>query len=144
MRTNRKAQLRALTVDEKLLLPYLERALLKTSETKLKLSDELITELNKSVDKIKLVGVDIRYVNGAMLRKMINHMRCNSTLPIISTSKGYYVSYEIEDINEMIISLTERAKSIEAAAEGLKYIINQKKLIDKLGDEFMSELDKKK
>jgi hypothetical protein len=145
MKTNRKPQTRTLTSDERLLLPYLEKFLLRTNKTKPKFNDELTDELNGVVERIKEeTTIEIVKINGARLRKMINHMRCNSTLPIISTSKGYYVSYEVEDINEMIISLSQRAEAIEAAANGLRYIMVQKKLTDTLGYDFMSELDKKK
>lgn len=145
MKTNRKPQLRTLTTDEKLLLPYLEKALLRTNKTKPKFNDELTEELNRVVERIKEeTSIDIVKINGARLRKMINHMRCNSTLPIISTSKGYYVSYDIEEIGAMILSLTMRADAIEAAAEGLRYIVQQKKLTEKIGEDFFSELDKKK
>ena len=145
MKKNRKPQVTPLTTDEKILLPYLEKFLLRTNKTKPKFNDELTEELNRVVERIKEeTSIDIVKVNGIRLRKMINHMRCNSILPIISTSKGYYVSYELEDIGEMIISLNQRAESIEAAASGLRYIVAQKKLTDDLGEDFMSELEKKK
>lgn len=144
MKTNRKPQLRTLTTDEKLLLPYLEKALLRTNKTKPKFNDELADDLNRVVERIKETGIDMPKINGARLRKMINYMRCNSQLPIISTSKGYYVSYDVEEIGAMIISLSQRAEAIEAAANGLRYILAQKKLTDDLGYDFMSELDKKK
>ena len=57
------------------------------------------------------------------LRKIVNYYRVNSILPIISTCKGYYVSYDPEDINEMIKSLNQRAKSILDCSEGLKIFI---------------------
>ena len=144
MKTNRKGQLRTLTTDEKLLLPYLEKALLRTNKTKPKFNDELTDDLNRVVERIKETGIDMPKINGARLRKMINYMRCNSSLPIISTSKGYYVSYDVEEIGAMITSLSQRAEAIEAAANGLRYIVAQKKLTDDLGYDFMSELDKKK
>jgi hypothetical protein len=145
MKTNRKPQTRTLTSDEKLLLPHLEKLLLRTNKTKPKFNDELTDDLNKVVERIKEeTSIEIVKINGARLRKMINHMRCNSTLPIISTSKGYYVSYDIEEIGAMILSLTMRADAIEAAAEGLRYIVQQKKLTEKIGEDFFSELDKKK
>jgi hypothetical protein len=57
------------------------------------------------------------------LRKIVNYYRVNSILPIISTCKGYYVSYDPEDINEMIKSLNQRAKSILDCSEGLKVFL---------------------
>jgi hypothetical protein len=70
-------------------------------------------------------------------------MRCNSLLPIISNSKGYYVSYNIEDIGEMIVSLTWRAEAIEAAATGLREIINQIRLEEKLDNSFLKGIEEK-
>lgn len=57
------------------------------------------------------------------LRKIVNYYRVNSILPIISYCKGYYVSYDPEDINEMIKSLNQRAKSILDCSEGLKVFL---------------------
>ena len=54
------------------------------------------------------------------LRKICNFIRIKKILPIISTHKGYYVSYNKEEISNQIKSLTERAEAILASAEGLK------------------------
>jgi len=139
----RKAQTKGLTTDERLLIPYLEKILLKTNKENPKYNDEIIKELNLIVDRIKDMNIDISRVSGIRLRKMINYMRCNSILPIISNSKGYYVSYNIEDIGEMIVSLTWRAEAIVAGANGLRQIINEIRLQDKLDDEFLKGLEEK-
>jgi hypothetical protein len=139
----RKAQTKRLTTDERLLIPYLEKILLRTNKENPKFNDEIIKELNLIVDKIKDMNIDISRVSGIRLRKMINYMRCNSLLPIISNSKGYYVSYNIEDIGEMIVSLTWRAEAIEAAATGLREIINQIRLEEKLDNSFLKGIEEK-
>ena len=54
------------------------------------------------------------------LRKMVNYIRSNSLLPVIATSKGYYVSYDEKEISEQIKSLQERANSISDCIFGLK------------------------
>lgn len=59
------------------------------------------------------------------LRKIINHYRVHGILPIISTSKGYYVSYDENEIEGMIISLTQRANSILEGCFGMQRILNQ-------------------
>jgi hypothetical protein len=64
-------------------------------------------------------------LTSARLRKIINFYRVNSILPVISTKKGYYVSYEEEDINNMIQSLTQRANSILDASFGLARILKR-------------------
>jgi hypothetical protein len=61
------------------------------------------------------------------LRKIINYYRVQGILPIISTSKGYHTSYEVEDIQHMITSLSQRANSILEACYGLQRIIEKQK-----------------
>lgn len=92
---------------------------LKTKETPV-LASVIIEGVNKRMNlETKL--------NDARLRKIINFYRVNSILPVISTSKGYYVSYEEEDLNNMIQSLTQRANSILDASFGLARILNKSK-----------------
>jgi hypothetical protein len=90
----------------------------------------IITQFSKSnpikcrdlVNRIKIHlasnGIDVRF-DEVRLRKLINHMRANSILPIIATSKGYFVSYNHDDVCSQIQSLVERANSIEGCAKGL-------------------------
>lgn len=59
------------------------------------------------------------------LRKIINHYRVNGILPIISTSKGYYVSYDENEIEGMVISLSQRANSILEACYGMQRILKE-------------------
>jgi len=61
------------------------------------------------------------------LRKIINYYRVQGILPIISTSKGYYTSYEVKDIEFMITSLSQRASSILEGCYGLQRIIDKQK-----------------
>lgn len=65
-------------------------------------------------------GIDLKPVR---LRKIINYYRVNSVLPIMSSSKGYYVSYDKKEIEKMIDSLGQRATSIMSAGLGLQRII---------------------
>ena len=63
-------------------------------------------------------------LTSARLRKCINFIRANGLLPIIGTSKGYYVSYDSEEIKKQIASLNQRANSIIRCAQGLqKYTV---------------------
>ena len=59
-------------------------------------------------------------INGPRLRKFVNHIRTNSILPLIATSKGYFVTDDKEIILTQIVSLMQRANSIEGCAQGLK------------------------
>jgi hypothetical protein len=53
------------------------------------------------------------------LRKIVNHIRTNGLQPLIATSKGYFVSNDKKVIEEQILSLQQRANSIQRCADGL-------------------------
>ena len=74
------------------------------------------------VNKLEEKGIKI---TGARLRKLCNLIRVTGMIPLIATSKGYYVSYDQIEIKKQIKSLEERAASITAAADGLKTFINR-------------------
>jgi hypothetical protein len=79
---------------------------------------DIVSRFNSNNSTIKL--------NGARLRKLVNHIRCHSMLPLIATSKGYYVSNDKSEIQNQIKSLRERANSINRCADGLlNYLNNQ-------------------
>jgi hypothetical protein len=59
-------------------------------------------------------------INGPRLRKFVNHIRTNSLLPLMATSKGYFVTDDKDIILAQITSLMQRANSIEGCAQGLK------------------------
>ena len=65
---------------------------------------------------------DIKF-SGPRLRKLTNLIRSLSILPLIATSKGYYVSYDQDTIKSQIKSLEERADAILNSAKGLKKFI---------------------
>jgi hypothetical protein len=56
------------------------------------------------------------------LRIVINYLRRQMILPIISSSRGYHISSGEEESLDMAASLELRAKSILAAARGLRGI----------------------
>jgi len=60
----------------------------------------------------------------ARLRKIINHINGNAMICVIGTSKGYYVSEEIEDIEKSIKSKRERADAINFGADGQQELLN--------------------
>lgn len=63
------------------------------------------------------------FMSGVRLRKFVSHIRANGLLPIISTSQGYFVSKDKEEIKKQIISLEQRSRQIAKAAEGLKKLL---------------------
>lgn len=96
------------------LAPFLEK---RTKENPI-LAKQIIDGVNEKWNpKPKLT--DVR------LRKIINYYRVQAILPVISTSKGYYVSYNEQDINSMMQSLCERGNSIIQASFGMGKILNK-------------------
>ena len=55
----------------------------------------------------------------ARLRKLVNYIRCTSSLPLIATSNGYYITDNKEEILKECQSLQDRANAILGAREGL-------------------------
>lgn len=106
------------------------------NEEELMLANRLISAFSKRTKNNPVTAPEIvRGVNANVpltqnfsdrrLRKIINYYRVNSILPIISTSKGYYVSRDENEIEGMIISLNQRANSILEACFGMQRILNQ-------------------
>ena len=55
---------------------------------------------------------DAMGLSGPRLRKIINHIRINNLLPgLCSTSNGYFIATNIEEMNDYIISLKQRIKA---------------------------------
>ena len=60
------------------------------------------------------------YLNGARVRKIMNHLRTSKICPrLIANSKGYYISNDHNEITEYIISLRARAAAINAVADAM-------------------------
>lgn len=79
----------------------------------------IVTRLN---EYLFLKGYKIK-MSGVRLRKIVNYIRSNGLIPLIATSKGYFVSKNKMDILDQIKSLKERARSIERCAKGLEKFI---------------------
>jgi hypothetical protein len=104
-----------LTEVEKAILPQLIIGFKNYSKDNPIKEPLIVSRFNSRSNNVKLTGV--------RLRKLVNYIRTNGLLPLIATSKGYYVSYEKEEIQAQIKSLKQRASSIENCADGLlKYI----------------------
>tara|TARA_R110000751_G_scaffold26901_1_gene71504 strand:+ start:1461 stop:1838 length:378 start_codon:yes stop_codon:yes gene_type:complete len=59
-------------------------------------------------------------VNGARIRKIINHIRIYDKVScLVSTSKGYYVTKDLVQLNSYIESLNKRATAILAVAQAI-------------------------
>jgi hypothetical protein len=114
MITNFEDETQNLSDKELAIVPSIVKAFRKyTKENPIK-SPEIVTRYNAGIKKGDVI------LNGVRLRKIVNHIRSYGMLPLIATSKGYYVSYDKEEIKLQITSLRERANSIENCAIGLQ------------------------
>ena len=60
-------------------------------------------------------------MTGARVRKIINHLRTTSVVPLLlASSKGYYRSTDPEDALRFIRSLTERMEAISNVRSSVK------------------------
>lgn len=109
-----------LTEIELSIIPYLINGLkTKTKDNPIK-APEIVGAMNVFFAH---KGIAIKMTE-PRLRKCVNHIRSIGELPIIATSKGYYVSNDKEEILEQIESLRQRANSIIRTANGLKRILS--------------------
>ena len=127
---NELIHLDKLNDEEIAFLPTLRRVLLKTNPRKPLYAKQIVSGVNKRRDEGISNYCLTKPFTEARLRKMVNYFRCTATLPVISTSNGYYVSYERDDIIAMIKSLRARAEAIFAASDGMDYILKQKDIVD--------------
>lgn len=74
---------------------------------------------------LKCKGIKLTMTE-ARLRKCCNHIRKNSIIPLIATSKGYYVSNDPQEISDQIQSLMQRANSIQECAQGMAKFLEKK------------------
>lgn len=73
--------------------------------------------------KLKAKGYE---VNGARIRKLINHIRINDLVPrLIATSDGYYIATSNGEMESYIDSLKGREMAIKAVREAMERQANQ-------------------
>ena len=116
MITNFESLTQELSKDELKILPCLKMALKRHGKKNPVKANELVEIVNKilSTKKRKYIELTER-----RLRKYCNYIRTNGLLPLVATSKGYYISYDKIEIENQIKSLQERANSIANCAKGL-------------------------
>ena len=104
-----------LTDNEKKMLPLIIQGF-KNYSIKNTIKEPLIvSRFNQRNTNLKLTAV--------RLRKLVNYIRVHSLLPLIATSKGYFVCYNKTIINTQIQSLRQRANSIDNCANGLEKLL---------------------
>lgn len=112
------SQLKKITpIERNIIIPFIINLLEKTSHNKQLFAQEIVDEINGEMFVFNKKQYKLHQTT---LRKIMNHIRINSILPVISGNKGYYVSYDKQDVYNMIESLESRAGSIQSSANGLK------------------------
>lgn len=106
--------------NELKLIPILIRGFNTHSESNPIKATEIIKQMN---DYLVQNNAKIRLTQ-PRLRKCCNYIRSNGMIPLIATSRGYYVSTDKEIIRTQIDSLIQRANSIKRCADGLKVFVN--------------------
>lgn len=65
-------------------------------------------------------------MSGPRWRKIIHHIRVKNLVPLlISTSKGYYISHDKDEIESYIKSLSERINSITEIKNAMEHQLNE-------------------
>jgi hypothetical protein len=115
-----------LNSEDKKIVPYLQKVLETKTIDKPALSGIIIVETNMLIRQAISTGnhsAKIKKINDVKLRRLINYMRTHDILPICSTSKGYFISYDKKVLEKQIVSLSQRANSIMSCAYGLERFI---------------------
>ena len=98
--------------EKSVLLPTMAKCLAKKTGKTNAITNKVMCE------KMEEHGYDI---GEARVRKIINYIRITDLVPcLIATSKGYYVSNDIDELTLYIGSLKDRAAAITAVSDALK------------------------
>lgn len=124
MITNFEEITKELTPAEKKLVPVLIRGFKHHVDDPIKAPDIVYKLTNRGYE-----------ISEPRLRKLCNLIRAYGILPLIATSKGYYISYDSWEIRKQITSLKERAEGIMAAAQGLE------KYLERVGEQKRMNFD---
>lgn len=122
MITNFEEYTHPLTADELVMLDlFVAIVKHRTKKTAIK-SGEIMRKINAIIEPM---GLKTK-LSEARVRKMSNHIRRNSLLPLCATTVGYYLTDDPDEIAREIQSLRDRANAINAAADGLLQFITPK------------------
>lgn len=115
-----------LNSEDKKIVPYLQKVLETKTIDKPAVSEIIVWETNMLIRQAISTGnhsAKIKKINDVKLRMLINYMRTHDILPVCSTSKGYFISYDKKVLEKQIVSLSQRANSIMSCAYGLERFI---------------------
>lgn len=106
---------------KKAIMPHLIRVL-KSTSPKEPLKGKKIIEI---MNDLKQKGsFDIKFT-GSLLRRLTNHIRGNSILPIIADRTGYYISDDIEYLEAQKKRLEKIISQLQFAHKGICDTISQ-------------------
>lgn len=118
MITNFEEITKDLTSDEKKLLPWLIGGFKKITINNPLTAPQILGIINRKKGSYNIK----KDLTEPRLRKLINFIRSFGIIPIIGTSKGYYVSYDIEELNKQIQSTDDRIRALQSQNSGMKKI----------------------
>ena len=107
-----------LTAAEIKAIPKVIGLLVKIEKKNIISAEKLLIEVNKLLPKP---------LRPERLRAIINYICGTSQLPVHSTQKGYYVSYNLAEIAKQCKSLDGRAAAIKWRSDGLRRFLPEKK-----------------
>lgn len=114
---------RPLTDKEMKLIPFIINGFERYTKDNPIKSHIVVAQLNLFIERTNRCE-ELPKLTGARLRKIVNYLRRNALLPLIATSRGYYVSNDRAEIQAEIESLKQRAEAILLPAKGLaKFLI---------------------
>jgi len=116
MITNFEEITKDLNDDEKKLIPIIIKSLKKYTKSNPIREPEIVKGINENKDRLNLKNK----FTGVRLRKLINFIRSNAMLPVIGTSKGYYVTDDHNEVMKQIKSMKERNNQVQRAINGLE------------------------
>jgi hypothetical protein len=105
-----------LTEEEKNFIPFLISGFENHGKENPIKAEDIVIKINAQKSKYNLK----KDFTPERMRKMCNLIRTQGIIPLCATSKGYFVSYALKDINSQIKSLQQRADAIYRPAHGLK------------------------
>ena len=108
--------------DQSVLLPAIKNLLLKATKNKTIYGAEIVQYCNDNLElESKLSEPKLRY--------LINVLR-QQEVPVLSSTSGYWISYNKTEILETIVSLNSRITSIKSAIGGLNQCIINIDMVD--------------
>lgn len=108
--------------DESVLIPGIRSLLMKYTKNKTLYGDEIVKWCNENLE------LESKF-SSPKLRLIINAMR-QQEIPVLSSSLGYWISYDKAEIAETIVSLNGRISSIRSAIGGLSQCVKNIELVD--------------